>query len=76
MSEKNNRRFTCDLVLLLGETQLGENIANILAENRSITSRGCLLNKVRMGDRRPCACANMYLNVAYVLRVTEDVTVL
>ena len=38
---------------ILGETLLGENIANIFAENRSITSRGRLLYKVRMEQSMP-----------------------
>jgi hypothetical protein len=53
MSVKNIRRFTCDLVQLLGKTPLGENIATIFAANCSITSRGLLLCRVRMERSLP-----------------------
>ena len=37
---QNNRPFTCHLVLLLEATTLGKNVANIFAQDCTITSRG------------------------------------
>lgn len=41
------RHFTCDLVLLLGETPLGKHIGSKFAQNRTITCKGSSLRRVR-----------------------------
>jgi hypothetical protein len=59
ISDENMRHFTCDLVLLLGETPLGKHIASIFAQNRTITYKGSSLHRVRKEPlslvlARPC----------------------
>jgi hypothetical protein len=40
--DKNISHITYDLVLVLEETPLSKNIVNMLAQGRTITSKGCL----------------------------------
>ena len=59
ISDKNIRNFTCDLVLLLGETPLGKHIASIFGQNRTTTCKGSLLRRMRteplsLVRSRPC----------------------
>ena len=42
ISGKNIRHFMCALLLLLGETPLGINVAKIFASDRTVTSKGRL----------------------------------
>jgi len=45
---KNIKHFTCDILLLLGETPLGKNMARIFGQGRTVTNKGLLLHRVRM----------------------------
>jgi hypothetical protein len=53
MSDKNTRQFSCDLYFYRGKTPLGKNTADIYAQNHTITSKGRLLRRVRMGRLSP-----------------------
>lgn len=65
--------FTCDLVLLLEETTLGRNIANIFGQDCTITSRGRLLYRVRM-KRLWTVRARPYIScVSFVAAVVKAV---
>ena len=63
--DKNIGHFTCDLVLLLGETPFGRDIASILAPDRTITSRGRLLRRVRMQRLSP-VCARPCISLCCI----------
>jgi len=53
MPGRTVRHFICDLVLLLGETPLDENIAQLFAQNRTIARKGRLWRRFRVERLSP-----------------------
>lgn len=63
-----------DLVLFLGETSLGKNIANAFARNFSIVRRERLMNGARM-ERLSPLCAVPYIFLSSIRTISRQATV-
>ena len=71
ISYTNYRNSTCVLVLLLGETTLGKNTSNILAQNCTITGKGRLLWRMRTEQLSPMH-ARPYISLCFISTVHTD----
>ena len=69
--DKNIKHFTCDILLLLGETALGKNTARISPQDLTFACTGLLLDRVRMESLLPTHASHIFLCVSFVQTVAK-----
>jgi hypothetical protein len=68
ISDKNIRHFTCDFELLLGKTQLDENLPKYLRKTALSTAKVFYCTGRECSICRPCARPHIYFFVFYLYK--------